>query len=136
MLAPWLAATLALGVAAAPSGPPVRVRASDAAAPCVLAAAAAYTKAPVEVEAGSVQDALSSDADVLVASGVEITRAVEAGVAAVGETDVARIPWVLAMAAGGPTPVGLADLSRDVDVVILAGPAAYEARRALASHPV
>ena len=129
-------AALALVLVLAAATKPVVVRASEAAAPCVLAAARAYSApASAAVETG---DLRSGSADVLVGSSVEITRAVENGRAADGtETDVARIPWVLVVVAGNPLKIGgLADLvAKGADVVVLGGPAAYEARRALAAHP-
>jgi hypothetical protein len=69
-------------------------------------------------------------ADVLVASEIELTRALESGAAEVNsDVDLARIPWVLR----GP---GAAQLSAASSlparpVALPDGPAAYEARRAL-----
>ncbi len=112
----------------------LKVQASVEAAPCVLAAAGAYGR-PVAVQTRALHD--PGPADVLVGSGVEITRALEGGDAVVGsEEPVARIPWVLSVAAGNPLKIaGLGDLARPgVEVAVLGGPAAYEARRALAQH--
>lgn len=118
----------------------LRVRASEAVAPCVAAAGRAYAAATgrlVSVETGSLRD--PGPAEVLVsANPVEMTRALEGGAAVEGsEVDVARIPWVLAVSPGNPLRLhGLADLGRPgLEVWILGGPAAYEARRALAAHP-
>jgi accessory colonization factor AcfC len=51
------------------------------------------------------------------------------------EVDVARIPWVLAVPAGNPRNLrALGDIAQtSLDVWVLGGPAAYEARRALGS---
>ncbi len=130
-------ALLLAASAASPAGAPVLVRASEAAAPCAGAAARAWGgPSRASVEAGDLRDA--GDADVLVGSGVEITRAVESGRAVDStETAVAKIPWVLSVAGGNPLKLGsLQDLGpKGVEVVVLGGPAAYEARRALAAHP-
>jgi len=129
------AAWVATWPALAGAGPqaPLRVRSSEAAAPCVRSAAAAYGK-PVDVQAGPLRDDAAT-ADVLVAaSGVEMTRALESGRAVQGtEVDVARIPWVLSVPRGNPEGLAaLKDLSRPgIEVVVLGGPAAYQARRAL-----
>jgi molybdate transport system substrate-binding protein len=88
----------------------------------------------VDLQVGPLRDA--SAADVLVAaSGVEMTRAIEGGKAVDGsEVAVARIPWVLSVPRGNPEGLSaLADLARPgLDAVILAGPAAYQARKAVA----
>lgn len=108
------------------------VRASEAVAPCVSAAAGAYEAGRISVETGGFRDLAQADA--FVASAVEMTRALESGSALSGtEVDVARIPWVLSLESGNPLGIrGLADLSRPgTRLVILGGPAAYEARRAL-----
>jgi ABC-type molybdate transport system substrate-binding protein len=108
------------------------VRASEAAAPCVEAAAAAYSR-PIALDVGALLDA--SPTDVYVASsGVEMTRAVESGRAVDGsEVDVARIPWVLSVPRGNPEGLtALQDLARPgLDAVMLSGPAAYQARKAV-----
>ena len=111
----------------------VRVRASEAVAPCVEAAAARWSVAGqrVSVERGLLT---ARGFDLVVGSAVEMTRAVESGAAIEGsEVDLARIPWVLSVPSGNPDRLsGLADLERTGhEVAILAGPEAYEARRAL-----
>jgi molybdate transport system substrate-binding protein len=124
-----------LGPASWSAEAPLRVRASVEAAPCVAAAAAAYGHA-VAVETGALRE--PGAVDVLVGSGVEVTRALEGGDAVVGsEEQVARIPWVLSVPPGNPQGIaGLADLARPgLEVAVLDGPASYEARRALAGHP-
>ncbi len=126
VLAAW-----ALAVPLPAADAPLNVRASLEAEPCVLAAASAYSR-PVAVETGALRG--PGPADVLVGSSVEINRALEGGDAVVGsEEALARIPWVLSVAPGNPLKItGLADLTRPgLEVVVLGGPAAYEARRAL-----
>jgi len=123
---------VAPGEGARPPRGPVAVRATEVVAPCVRAAVAAFpgvTDGRVAVEVGP----LVPGADVLVGSAVEVTRALEAGTAAVG-TDVvlARIPWALYLAPGIPVPRSAAELARsDAEVFVLGGDAAHEARRHL-----
>jgi len=117
---------------------PLMVRASSFAAPCVRAAGAAWqaeSGREVDLSSGGLREA--GEWDVLVGSSVELTRALE-GRDAVSDSDVeiATIPWVLHLAAGG-TVRSLDDLARSgAEAVILGGDAAYEARRALAEHNV
>lgn len=111
----------------------LQVRASAAVAPCVEEAAGRWPGGVrVIVERGALGQAKGTD--LFAGSAVEMTRAVETGAAREGsEVDLARIPWVLSLPAGNPDRVtGLADLGRTgQDVALLAGPEAYEARRAL-----
>ena len=86
-MAPLLVFLALSATAAAPEGgvhrgdPVVRVRATTAVSPCVLAAARAYEKkGRVVVETGSLADA--AGADVLVGAAAEVTRALEGGAAA------------------------------------------------------
>ena len=128
-LAAALASIVVVAGASPGPSPALTVRATEAVAPCVRAAVALYpAKAlPVVVEVGHLDSA-----DVLVGSAVEVTRAMEGGAAAEGsDVAVARIPWVLSMAPGNPASIrGVADLARpDVEVWILGGAAAHEARR-------
>ena len=113
--------------------PVVRVRATTAVSPCVLAAARAYEKkGRVAVETGSLADAAT--ADVLVGAAAEVTRALEGGAAAPdSDAEVARVKWVLVVPEGNPNQIqGLADAERAaVEVWVAGGPAAYEARRAV-----
>jgi len=87
----------------------------------------------VSVEVGGLRDA--GRWDVLVGSGVELTRALEGGDADLAsDVEVARIPWVLHLPSGGDVHA-LSDLARsDVEIVMPAGAAGYEARRALAEE--
>ena len=126
---------LALGaaVAAAERGSPLVVRASPLLAPCVEAAALNDPARAVRVDPSAGLDA----ADVLVGADVEVTRALEMGMALPdSDLDVARIPWVLRVPAGNPSRiVGLEDaLARDLEVVLPKDPAAYEARRRAAGR--
>lgn len=137
---PSLLVLLALSATtAAPAGgvhrgdPVVRVRATAAVSPCVLAAARAYEKKAgrVVVETGSLADAAL--ADVLVGASAEVTRALEGGSAAAdSDAEVARVKWLLVVPEGNPNQIhGLADAERAaVEVWIAGGPAAHEARRA------
>jgi accessory colonization factor AcfC len=121
-----------------PATQALRVEATEAVAPCVRAAAEVFARrgAGVELSVGRLAD--DKQADVLVASSVEITRAIEADRAEEGsDVDIARIPWVLALEPGAPKGLGrLEDLARTGgEVLLLGGAAAYEARRALAAFP-
>ena len=132
---------LMLAVAAAASlpgaEPPLRVRADAVSVPCVEAAGRAWMRASGEgllVEAGALRDRGSWD--VLVGSSVELTRALEGGQARVdSDVEIAAVPWVLAVGPAGPAEVrGLDDARRaGTELVMLGGPAAHEARRALAA---
>ena len=96
-----LLAAFAVGVAAPSVAPAaeagLRVRASPVAAPCVEAAGQAWEARggrSVSVETGDLRD--RGAWDVLVGSGVELTRALEGGEADLAtDVDVATIPWVL-----------------------------------------
>lgn len=130
-----LALSLALGgtVAATERPAPLIVRASPLVAPCVEASASAYAARAVRIDASAGQNA----ADVLVAADVEVTRALEAGMALLdSDVDLARIPWVLQVPAGNPSRIaGLEDaLARGLEVVLPKDPAAYEARRITAGR--
>jgi hypothetical protein len=114
----------------------LRVRSSPVCAPCVEAAGRAWEARggrAVRVEAGGLRD--RGAWDVLVGSGVELTRALEGGDADISsDVDIAHIPWVLHLPSGGDVHA-LSDVTRaGVEVVMPAGPAAYEARRALAEE--
>ena len=112
----------------------VQVRASEAVAPCVEAAAAKWSTGGVRVTVERGPLGAAKGVDLFVGSAVEMTRAVETGAATEGsEVDLARIPWVLSVPTGNPDRVAsLADLERSGhEVATLAGPEAYEARRVL-----
>ena len=115
---------LLLGLVAAPlvaAAPALRVKASPAVAPCVVAAAAEYERAAgrrVAVETVAVGSPDSADgADVVVAADRELNRVIESG-ASHPELDmeVARIPWVLAGPPGTAAP-DLRSLGRSGSVV-------------------
>jgi hypothetical protein len=109
---------LALPLAAAPSA--LRVKASPAVAPCVVAAAGAYERAGgrVAVETVAIGSPDSADgADVVVAADQELNRVIESGASHPDlDVEVARMPWVLAGPPGTPTPE-LRSLSRSGSVV-------------------
>jgi hypothetical protein len=115
---------------------PLAVRVSPAAAPCTQAAARVWEASrgtPVALSIGAVPG--TDPADAFVGASVELTRVLEGGAGALdSETNVATIPWVLAVAAGNSSGVrSLSDVSRaEQPVALLGGAAAYEARRALA----
>jgi Bacterial extracellular solute-binding protein len=129
----WTAALASLATASAGAPRPsvtVTVTASELAAPCVRAAARAWSGAA----SVCVGPECATRADVLVLSAVEMTRALESGRAIDGsDLDVARVPWVLALRGAGPEAgiKSLSELGQDQEVRVLGGPAAYEARRAL-----
>jgi hypothetical protein len=122
-----------LSGAAPPPSPSLRVRATEAMAPCVTVAAQAFASTGgrgASVETGDLND---RTADVLVGSGPEMTRALESGL---GRDDsdvaIAEVPWVLVLSDAVPTVASLEDAVRaGLEVDVLAGPASYEARRVL-----
>ena len=114
----------------------IHVRVSPAVAPCVAAAAKVY---PGPGRPRLQTGLLKEDApQAIVGSSVEVDRVLDAG-GALHDTDVdlARIPWVLAVAPGqAAPPQGLAGLaSSPLDVAVLSGPEGYAARRALQGIP-
>src|SRR5258706_349661 len=126
----------------APAPPPaggaqeqLRVRVRAAVAACVAAASEGWSGGRrIALETMGLRD--PGPADVLVGPLVEMTRALEGGEAVVNsDVDIAVIPWVLSVAAGNPLRVkSLSDVrEKGVDLVVLGGPASYEARRALAA---
>lgn len=136
-MAPQLAlaaALLALPFAADPPGR-LRVRASSVVAPCVEAAARAWPGPRSAVHVETAGPLTPGPADVLVASSVELTRALEGGTAEEGtDVDVARVPWVMQVRSGGAKIRGAADLATSgVEVTVPDSPAAYEARRWVAA---
>src|SRR5262249_20615653 len=90
----------------------------------------------IAVETGALRPAGS--AEVVVGTDVEMTRSLESGEAVdESEAEIARIPWVLAVSAATPVKIaGLEDVERsDLDVAVLDGAEALEARKALARVP-
>ena len=132
-----LALALVVSVAAAApavSNDALRVRSSAVASPCVEAAARVWSAErgrEVSVETGGLRD--EGSWDVLVGAGVEVTRALEGRDAVIGsEVEIATIPWVLRLS-GGAEVRSLSDVvGSGTEIVLPAGPASYEARRALA----
>jgi hypothetical protein len=131
MSVPAAVAVVAVLAAAGTPSVPLRVRASSVVAPCVEAAVHAWPEGRgVQVETASAS--APGPADVIVASAVELTRALEGGAAEVGsDVDIARVPWVVQVRPGGPSSVRRAsDLATaGAEVAIPDSPAAYEARR-------
>jgi hypothetical protein len=116
---PLLLALLAAPLVAAP--PALRVTASPAVAPCVVAAASEYERATGRrpaVETATVGSADSAHgADVVVAADEELHRVIESGASDPQlDVEVARIPWVLAGAPGAAAPE-LRALGRSADTV-------------------
>jgi hypothetical protein len=130
---------LVLGLLAAPllaAPAALRVRASPAVAPCVVAAADEYqrtSRGRVAVETATIGSQDSADgSDVVVAADSELNRVIESGASDPDlEAEVATIPWVLAGAPGTATPE-LRSLARTGSVVrTLGGPVARETWRRL-----
>jgi Bacterial extracellular solute-binding protein len=132
-----LALLLGLSVAPLVAAPPgLRVKASPAVAPCVVAAAAEYERTSgrrVAVETAAIGSHDSGDgADVVVAADSELHRVIESGASDPDlEVEVATIPWVLAGAPGTAAPE-LRSLDRPGSVVrTLGGAVARETWRRL-----
>jgi hypothetical protein len=131
---PFAVVSIAFAIAAplsarAAAGHALRVRASEATAPCVEAALKA---SPVEarIEVGSLRGGPA--ADVIVGASTEIDRALESGSAFVdSDEDLAAIPWVL-VTRGDVRASSLGQLAQaNLEVAVLAGPEAYDAKRTL-----
>lgn len=116
--------SLLLALVAAPlaaAAPALRVKASPAVAPCVVAAGLEYERATgrrLAVETVPVGLPSSADgADVVVAADEELNRIVESGVSHPElDRELARIPWVLVGPPGTAAPE-LAALGRSTSVV-------------------
>jgi hypothetical protein len=127
---------LLAGATSAPAPGPLRVKASPAVAPCVVAAGLEYERATgrkLLVETVAVGDPTSADgADVVVAADQELNRVIESGATHPDlDVDVARIPWVLATAPGTPS-VEIGALARSAAPVrVLGGTVSREALRNL-----
>jgi hypothetical protein len=124
---------------AGPAATPLRVKASPAVAPCVVAAGLAYERATgrtiaTETTAIGAPDS-ANGADVVVAADEELNRVIESGATSPGlDVDVAKIPWVLARPADAGA-VDVAALGRTASVVrIPGGVVAREALRVLAKQ--
>jgi hypothetical protein len=131
---PIVVALAATTLAAAPG--PLRVKASPAVAPCVVAAGLEYERATgrrLAVETAAIGSPASADgADVVVAADSELNRVIESGASHPDlDVDVARIPWVLVGAPGAPAPE-IGSLARSTTRVrILGGAVSREALRNL-----
>jgi hypothetical protein len=120
------------GAVLAPAAASLRIRATEAMAPCAAAAATAYAATGGEaavVETGPLEAA----ADVLVGGGIEITRALESG-AGRDDSDVAvtDVPWTLVLADRAPAVKSVEEAVRaGIEIEVLGGPSAHEAKRFL-----
>lgn len=132
----FLVLALLAGAASAPAPGALRVKASPAVAPCVVAAGLEYertTGRKLSVETAAIGEHTSAEgADVVVAADQELNRVIESGATHPDlDVDVARIPWVLAAAPGTAAPEtgGLARSATQVRV--LGGTVSREALRNL-----
>ncbi|HEY7509867.1 MAG TPA: hypothetical protein VIG50_06410 [Vicinamibacteria bacterium] len=127
-LAAFALGTAVLGADGAGS---LRVRASAVVAPCVEAAARAFAAPAARIEVEVAPSLTAGPADVIVGSGVELTRALEGGAAdANTDLDVARVPWVIQVRGGGRAVRSAADLTgAGIEVAVPDSPAAYDALR-------
>ncbi len=122
---------VALGAAAGATERPtsLTIHASPLVVPCLEASASAYAAGrAVRIDTGGGPNA----SDLLVASDLEVTRALETGLALLdSDQDVAQIPWVLQVSAGNPGRVrSLEDaLAQGLEVVLPKDVAAHEVRR-------
>ena len=132
----FLVLALLAGAASAPAPGALRVKASPAVAPCVVAAALEYERATgrrLSVETSAIGEHTSADgADVVVAADQELNRVIESGATHPDlDVDVARIPWVLATAPGTAAPE-IGALARSATRVrVLGGTVSREALRVL-----
>jgi len=136
---PLLVALLAAPLVAAPAA--LRVKASPAVAPCVVAAGLEYERATgrkLVVETAALGSPTSADAaDVVVGADEELNRIIESGASHPDlDVDVARIPWVLAGAPGTSSPE-IRTLARSATRVrVLGGTVSREALRNLSRQGV
>jgi hypothetical protein len=136
---PVAVALAATTLAAAPGT--LRVKASPAVAPCVVAAGVDYqrvTGRKLLVETTAIGDPASADgADVVVAADSELNRVIESGATDPDlDVDVARIPWVLAGAPGAPSPEIHLLARSTTRVRVLGGTVSREALRNLSLQGV
>ena len=131
----FLAALLLVGtgVASAEPAPVLRVRATEAMAPCLAAATLAFTAGAGRGPSLETGDLADATADVLVGSAIEVTRALESGRAENdSDVEIASVPWVLVLGDTAPVLQSLKEIAAaGLEVEVPAGPASYEARRAL-----
>ncbi len=132
----FLVLALLAGAASAPAPGALRVKASPAVAPCVVAAGLEYERTTgrrLSVETAAIGEHTSAaGADVVVAADQELNRVIESGATHPDlDVDVARIPWVLAAAPGTAAPE-IGALSRSATPVrVLGGTVSREALRNL-----
>lgn len=140
MTSPIASLLILLAVGAPARGAELRVKASPAVSPCVLATKPLYERAfgrRLVVETALLGPAASATgADVAVGAEEELTRVIESGASRPDlDVDVARIPWVLVGPARDAAP-DLNALDRStVRVRILGGTVGREARRSLQHLP-
>jgi hypothetical protein len=130
----FLTAAVLSAAMSAPAGPAegLRVRATFVVTPCVEAAVAAWSAGRGAVQVETTSLLAPGPVDVLVASAVELTRALEGGTAEPGtDVDVARVPWVVQVRGAGTASIRrAADLAGSgLEVTVPESPAAYEAWR-------
>ena len=135
LLAALLLVAAGATTAVAEPAPALRVRATEAMAPCIAAATRVFTGGSgrsLNLETGDLADA---GADVLVGSAVEMTRALESGRAqSDSDVEIASVPWVLVLGEAAPALQSLKEVAAaGLEVEVPAGPASYEARRVLAA---
>jgi hypothetical protein len=131
-----LVLALLAGAASAPAPGALRVKASPAVAPCVVAAGLEYertTGRKLSVETAAIGEHTSAEgADVVVAADQELNRVIESGATHPDlDVDVARIPWVLAAAPGTAAPETGALARSATPVRVLGGTVSREALRNL-----
>jgi hypothetical protein len=131
-----VACLLAGGVGGAATGPQaVSVRASEAFAPLLEPALAAFTRETgvrATLEVRSPEPA--AGADLVVGDDAELRRALEGGAADVATaSDLGYIPWVLVTPSGSPSDVRAAADQADT-LFVLGGGLGREARAALGAH--
>ncbi|HVR69408.1 MAG TPA: hypothetical protein VMT87_01070 [Vicinamibacteria bacterium] len=126
-------AVLVTALASAADAPfALRVRASAVVAPCVEAAVRAWPAARGKVDVETASPLAPGPVDVLVASAIELTRALEGGTAEPGtDVDVASVPWVVQVRGAGTASIRrAADLAGSgLEVTVPESPASYEAWR-------
>ena len=126
-------AVLVTALASAADAPySLRVRASAVVAPCVEAAVRAWPPARGKVDVETASPLAPGPVDVLVASAIELTRALEGGTAEPGtDVDVASVPWVVQVRGAGTASIRrAADLAGSgLEVTVPESPASYEAWR-------
>ena len=113
----------------------VRLRTSEAFAPCLAPAVAAFSRESglsVVVDVGDLDP--PRGADVVIGDDSELTRLLEGGVADLGTSfDLGALPWVLVVPAG--SPVGSLSVLSPDRVSVMGGRASRAARESLQALP-